>query len=325
MHTYFLLKSISGDIQENLCASASRPSTTVAGMSNRSVLLRPTRTNIWLLLAVVLLAACSGAACRGNSVSVATVQSENDAIEILDLLRENNIVADKVPAGEEGIKGWSIIVHNSSLNNDSTSRAIRVMQDNGLPRPTDKGLEDAGKDNSIVKSESAQKAQRMKEQKTEIERQLRALPGVTRANVNIAIAKDIDLSINPSPPSASVLLVMKQQIPELTEAKVQRMVANSVLGLTPEHVSVTMVVQPPRPFSTPQSDGSFGQHATLLIALMGGGLTVMATLVVVMLMQNRATKKGAEDGHAEADIVAGSPSNFAQSWMDEGHESTPKQ
>ncbi len=274
----------------------------------------------WVILTALCGLVCGATACRSNGISVATVQNENDAIEILDLLRENNIEAEKVQAGEEAGRTWGIVVREPAFGGgDAVAKAIRVMQDNGLPRPADKGMERAYEGSGVVQSESAQKAQRLKEQKTEVERHLRALPGVIRVNVNIVPAEDITLRIDPFPASASVLLVLKHQSPDLTEAKVQNMVAGSVLGLKPERVTVTLMVQPPRPLSANQVNDAPAQLSSLVYALMGGGMTVLVTMLIVVLLQNRAGRVGASDEHlADGETIApASPSNLAQSWLDD--------
>jgi type III secretion system YscJ/HrcJ family lipoprotein len=242
---------------------------------------------VWLLVAVALMTACN------QSKSVATVQHENDAIEILAILRENHIKADKVSLGENGSKGWQIVVYDEWFNEDATSRAIRVLNNNGLPRPYDKGMEKAYDDGGLIQSESAQKAQRLKEHKTELERHLRALPGVIRVSVQIVPPEDNSLRIDTYPASASVLLVLQSANTDLTEEKIQKMVASSVLGLNPEKVTVTMAVQPPLPSSPTTTRAGTIRRPALIYALIGGGLVIFTTILLVFFRKLRNGSKNA--------------------------------
>lgn len=143
--------------------------------------------------AALLAVACLSFACNRNK-SIITVPTESDAVEILDLLAENGVDADAEQVGEE-TKQWSVMVAESRFGGSEVAQARRLLQDNGLPRPVAKGL-DGG--SGIVKPESLQKAQLLGEQKAEIERQLRQLPGVIRASVGVAPAED-SFRINPAP------------------------------------------------------------------------------------------------------------------------------
>src|SRR5687768_9658048 len=63
-----------------------------------------------LFLFSILLLTLTG--CRG-ATSLATVSSEDEAIEILNVLHENGIEARKEETGEEGAKQWRILLQES--------------------------------------------------------------------------------------------------------------------------------------------------------------------------------------------------------------------
>ena len=193
-------------------------------------------------LALCILAFCAVFACAcGGGKTVASDLTERDAIEIVDLLWEKKINAEKrEEAIEGGGKQWRVVVHESWLNSGELVLAYRVLQENGLPHPRDIGLEGADKGNGIVQSESTQRALRMKEQKTELERHVRILPGVVDVNIIVAPAQENSLQVNPPPASATVAIVYKDEKPTFTETQVQQMIGAGVPGLDPEKVVVTM-------------------------------------------------------------------------------------
>lgn len=244
----------------------------------------PTRNIRRIVLSVSLACLlCLMAAC--GSKPVATVATESEADEILDVLRDNGFDVEKKEVGEEDVKRWRVEVDEGLFGGGDASLAIQVLRDNGLPRPTDKGLEGAYEEKGMFPSESAQQAQRLKELKTEIERQLRVLPGVTRVSANIVLPESNTLSLQPYPATASVLIVHKDAKPNFTAEQVQNLVARGVPNLKPENVSVSMAQQPPRPI--PRRDMDVRRRNNIIFAIGTGVLMVLGVLLVVLILQTR--------------------------------------
>lgn len=195
-----------------------------------------------------LAAVFSFPACR-QTHSVATVPSEAEANEIIDALFARAIVARKTPAGDKSganqPRQWQVTVDEGFFDEHMLARSLGVLREQGLPRPNDQGLERAFEGGGMFPSESTQRAQRLKELKTEIERQLRFLPGVVRVSANLVLPEENSLSLNPYPATASVLIVHKSEKLSFDGEYIKQLVAGGVPKLRPEQVGVMLVYEPP--------------------------------------------------------------------------------
>ncbi|OYT72649.1 MAG: hypothetical protein CFK52_04325 [Chloracidobacterium sp. CP2_5A] len=240
----------------------------------------------WALLAglwgVLLLAT----ACQKQE-AVVTVQTETEANEIIAALQDRGIEAKKEAAGGEDQKGWRILVVEDAFASGKAALAIRILQELGLPRPTGTGLgEDAGSGAFGGLSPTAEEAKKIKQIKTEIERQLRQLPEVTRVSVNIVLPEKDIASLQPTPAKASVLLVTTAAETRFKEDDVRRLVTGGVPNLDAGNVAVTIFHEPPRQVQTQLADiekraklnklVTFVVASIALIALGLGGLLLYA-------------------------------------------------
>lgn len=251
-----------------------------------------------LLLACALLMT---AAC--GEKSVATVSTEADAIEIIDVLRENGFEAEKKEVGEGEVRKWSVVIDDGWFGEGTMPVALQVLHDHGLPRPEEPPVESSG----FIPSETVQRMQEQRKIRVDIERQLRALPGVTHAIVTVVLPPDPTLELNPHPATASALVVYRDQRPSFNDQQVQNMVARSVPGLKPAEVSVTLAQQTPRP--VPRRELSARRRNNILLAAGIGLVTVLFFLLVVLWLQSRRqraelTALRETQEHAEADEAA---------------------
>lgn len=272
------------------------------------------RVAFGMLLAVV---ATLTSAC--GEKSVARVSSENEAIEILDRLREYRIEANKEEVGEGEAAQWSINVDEGWFGGDEGARATQVLRYYGLPRPDELKL--AKDDGGVFPSPSIENAQRLREREIEMERKLRLLPGVARANVTIVLPEDDTIKLDPYPATASVLLVHKEQQPAFKGEQVQNQVAGGVPGLKPEKVTVSMLFEMPPPLP-PQENVQ--RRNRILLAVGIGLLTVFGFLLAILLWQTRqqraalAALREGEEGlsgqetsdDAPATLDAGTPASL---------------
>jgi type III secretory pathway lipoprotein EscJ len=262
------------------------------------------------------LAACGLALCLGLAAacskqeSVATVPTENEAIEIVNTLNEKGIEAAKEEVGEEGSKQWRVSVTEDAFSDGKLALALQALQDSGLPRPNDKGMEGAYEEKGMFPSESAQKAQRLKELKTEVERQLRLLPAVVRVSINIVLPEDDTINLNPYPATASVLIIHRDEKPSFTAAYVQDLVAKGVPKLKPENVGVVLINEPPR--ALVMGPVAARRRMNTIYAI-GAGLGVLLTLMLVTVVlqvrrQRRRSQSGSRtDERAAANAAAPGP------------------
>jgi type III secretory pathway lipoprotein EscJ len=230
-----------------------------------------------LLVLLFLMTGCQGA------TSLATVQTEDEAIEILNVLHENGIEARKEEAGEEGVKQWRILLEQSWLAGSAeVAMANQVLQDNGLPRPSNTGQQ-ANSESGVFKDESTRKAEQLKQREDALQKKLRLLPGVIGVEVSIVEPEDSAININPYPSTASVLIVTKDDPPNFEAETVKGLVARSVPKLTPESVFVAITTKPVRP--VPLREFGLQKRHKSLDAIGIGIMIILASSVVVLLLQ----------------------------------------
>lgn len=241
-----------------------------------SVSLRRVAALCLAVLALSMLTAC-------GDKPVATVSTEAEAIEMIDVLREGGFETDKREVGEGETKKWGVFINEGYFGEGDLGLAIQVLHDHGLPRPEEPPVEGGS---SFVPSETVQRQQEQRRIRADIERQLRALPGVTSAIVTIVLPPaDQAYRIHPQPATASALVIYKDEKPLFNEQQVQYMVARSVPDLQTENVSVTLSQQTPRP--VPHRELSARRRTNILLAASIGLVTVLGFLLIVLLLQTR--------------------------------------
>jgi type III secretory pathway lipoprotein EscJ len=238
-------------------------------------------TRSWLLcFLVTLLAMMTG--CRATT-SLATVSSEDEAIEILNVLHESGIEAHKEEGGEEGVKSWRILLEPSWFGGSAeVAMANQVLQDNGLPRPTN-SVDQANSESGVFKDESTRKAEQLKQREADLQKKLRLLPGVVGVEVSIVEPEDSSININPYPSTASVLIVSKDDRPNFEAETVRGLVARSVPKLSPESVFVAITTKPARPL--PWRELGIQKRHKVLEAIGIGIMIILASSVIVLLLQ----------------------------------------
>ena len=220
--------------------------------------------------------------CQGTT-SLATVSSEDEAIEILNVLHENGIEARKEEVGEEGLKQWRIVLEQSWFGGSAeVAMANQVLQDNGLPRPTNAG-EHANSESGVFKDESTRKAEQLKQREADLQKKLRLLPGVVGVEVSIVEPEDSAININPYPSTASVLIVTKDEKPNFEADTVRGLVARSVPKLSPDSVFVAITTKPVR--YVPLREAGMQKRHKSLDAIGIGIMIILASSVVVLLLQ----------------------------------------
>lgn len=215
------------------------------------------------------------AACQKQE-PVVTVQTEAEANEIIAVLQDRGIEAKKEPASGEDQKGWRILVIEDAFASGKAALAIRILQELGLPRPTGTGLgEDAGGGTFGGLSPTAEEAKKIKQIKTEIERQLRQLPDVTRVSVNIVLPEKDIANLQPTPAKASVLLVTTAAATRFKEDDVRKLVTGGVPNLSADNVVVTIFHEPPRRLENQLADIEKRAKINKLVTFVGLSVVVI--------------------------------------------------
>lgn len=188
---------------------------------------------IAFLAAVCLLTGC-------GKKSVATAANEFEANLMFDILHSNGFRVEKTsPEGD--IKIWDIIVDEGWFGEGEAATAIQVLRDYGLPRPPEPEIKT--NDSLGIVSDREEKERQRRELQIQLERQLYTLPDVIRASVIIAQPVDDVLSLEKTPPTASVSLVLKETQPKFTIEAVQNLVSGGVPNLKTENVKVAISQQ----------------------------------------------------------------------------------
>ena len=118
--------------------------------------------------------------------------TEPDAQEIVVLLKDNGIDAFAArSAGEKkGEEKWSVSIRGGDQN---LARSWRVLQENGLPRQKDKGLEDVFANPGMIPTATEEKARLLVGISGEISRTLKSISGIVDARVLVVLPENSPL------------------------------------------------------------------------------------------------------------------------------------
>ncbi|MET0649318.1 MAG: hypothetical protein ABW208_22130 [Pyrinomonadaceae bacterium] len=242
----------------------------------------PSFPNATRAAALCALAAAALLSAGCGRTPVATVSTESEAIEMIDVLRESGFEdVEKHEVGEGEQRRWAVEMDEGLFGGGDSALALQRLRDYGLPRQEEAPIPEGG----FITSEAVQKAQEQRRIRADIERQLRALPGVTVALVTVVMPQDPTLELNPYPASASVVVVHKEQSAPFNEQQIQNLVSKGVPKLKPEDVSVTISQQQPRPL--PRRELSARRRTNFLLAILAAFILVLAAVVVMLLLRTR--------------------------------------
>lgn len=185
-----------------------------------------------LLCTMVMLTAC-------KEVEVVSQLSQYEANEILVLLHSNGIAAEITKATVQSVTSFGVTVSADDLD-----RSRSILSKEKMLRPKESGMKDIFAETGFIPTPQEQKAKVLVSLKGEIINALvHKIPDVIDADVllNIPAAEEFGSEAVPEPPSASVIVKVRpteQAMATVTEAKLQRFVANAVERLDPRNVTV---------------------------------------------------------------------------------------
>jgi len=245
--------------------------------------------------------------------------SEQEAQEIVVLMSENGIEAStvKVPSEKKGQEKWSVVIRGGDQN---LARAWRVLQENGLPRQKDKGLEDVFANSGMIPTAAEETARFLLGTSGEISRTLKSVDGVVDAHV-LVVMPDTSPILDRTervPPTASVLIKYRGNTTPLSDDDVKKLVARAVEGLQPENVTVIYKKIEPRPVVDRNLVPLLGNQEFLLAALVLLALCSVGCLTLVGKSHWQRTKieklqqQLASQGAPEASAGAAIPLKVAR-------------
>jgi type III secretion protein J len=238
---------------------------------------------------------------------------EQDAQEIVVLLNENGIDASAVKAASEkkGEEKWTVVIRGGDQN---LARAWRVLEENGLPRQKDKGLEDIFANSGMIPTATEEKARLLVGISGEINRTLKSVAGVVDARVLVVMPESSPLldKTERMPPTASVLIKYRSGSLPLTEDDVKKLVARAVEGLQPENVAVVYKRIDPKPIANRNLIPLLGNQEFLLASLFLLTISSIGCLGLVGKSRWQRSKIGDLEGQLRSVSERPTPAQLAE-------------
>jgi type III secretion protein J len=198
-----------------------------------------------LLLVALLALTLNMVSCQ--KVSLYEDLSEADANEMLVLLNEHGIEAQKKKEIRQNEIYWSLEVGEKDMN-----RARSLLIKNNLPRKRELGLTGVYKEKGLIPTPDEQKARYLLALKGEIVNSLERIPNIVDADVVLNVpAKDefatAEEKMAKRPTASAIIKIKSPEAGEspITEAKIQQFVANAVEGMNPRDVTVIITYLTP--------------------------------------------------------------------------------
>jgi type III secretion protein J len=161
----------------------------------------------------------------------------------LDQRSANDIVATLlrhgIPAERSIAKGGHLTV---SIDEDRFADAVRILNDDGLPKQDFANIGEVFKKDGLVSSPVQERAQMIFALSQELSRTVSDIDGVLSARVHLVLPENDPLRQQLIPSSASVFIRHHASVPigELVP-QVKMLVANGVSGLSYDKVSVVLI------------------------------------------------------------------------------------
>lgn len=162
---------------------------------------------------------------------------EREANQIIELLARHSIETTKLrtPGSRE-------VVFDLSVSTGQHVEAIRLLNQNELPRRKDRGYSDVFAQSGLIPTSTEEKAKQLSALEGEIEKQLKLIEGILEAQVQIVIPTESPLrTVDAQRPSSTASVTIKYlpgagDTKPISEAQVQALVSAGVENLAPDKV-----------------------------------------------------------------------------------------
>ncbi len=215
-----------------------------------------------------LLLLCGMLTLAGCKTELYSSLPEQEANEMIALLMQRNIVADKVMA-KDGSD--TVMVDKSRF-----AEAVDTLRNAGFPRKTFESMGDVFKSGGLVASPMQERARFLYALGQELSATISQIDGILSARVAVVLPENDILDRSPTPSSASVFVRYEagSNVDHLVP-QIKMLVADSVQGLAYDKVSV-ILVPAVRPVLPPVAVASgSGVLVDILAAAFGGLLVAM--------------------------------------------------
>jgi type III secretion protein J len=229
-------------------------------------------------------------------VDVLSDLSEVDAIELIVLLRQNGIEAEKKPADSTQEGRWAI-----SVPPNEASHAFMILAENDQPRAEPRGFADLFGRGNLIPTALEEKTMLLQAQAGELAQTIESMPDVIHARVHISAPEPDPLrqALDAALPAPRASVFVKAWSADgargarVSEEDIRALVAGSVERLDPAHVSVVLKTVAPSPAPAPDT----GFDPSVLFYPLAGLTLLLVALLAALAMRNRAlSRQIAEDG-----------------------------
>jgi len=226
-------------------------------------------------LALAALALSALAAC-GSSVTLYSSASEGEANELLSVLLDAGIHAEKV-IGKAGVA--------VSVDGAEVARALDILRSQGLPRERFDGMGQIFRKEGLVSSPLEERARYIYALSQELTNTLSQMDGVLAARVHVVLPERGEIGEAATPSTAAVFI--KHRVGYSFDAlkpQIRQLVTHAIPGLTEDRVSITLVSAQP---------GTASAHeAPVLSSVLGfqvaqgsaGGLGLLLGVLVLLVL-----------------------------------------
>ncbi|MHA3904748.1 type III secretion system inner membrane ring lipoprotein SctJ [Castellaniella sp. WN] len=187
-----------------------------------------------LALAALVLTVLS--AC-GSSVTLYSSASEGEANELLSVLLDAGIHADKV-LGKEGVA--------VSVDGAQVARALDILRTQGLPRERFDGMGRIFRKEGLVSSPLEERARYIYALSQELTNTLSQMDGVLAARVHVVLPERGEIGEAATPSTAAVFI--KHRVGYSFDAlkpQIRQLITHAIPGLTEDRVSISLVSAQP--------------------------------------------------------------------------------
>ncbi|MBW1809810.1 MAG: hypothetical protein JRJ87_16560 [Deltaproteobacteria bacterium] len=221
-----------------------------------------------------------------NSILLSDLD-ENDANEIVLVLAEAGVEAQKLSSGANSDVAWSV-----KVDEDDLSKAWRILRAVGLPKPRHEGFRSVYKERALVPGKIEEQALFLSALQEEMATTLERIEGVVSARVHVAAKSESRFGKEKTrATTASVLICYRPDLSgekPISEKAVGKLLANAVVGLDPAQVAV--VFTPKRQVNLPKPK-SVNRAAGVTIAkkaaIGGAGLVLCCVLSFVLFRRKQ--------------------------------------
>jgi type III secretion protein J len=186
--------------------------------------------------AIVALLLCALTAC-GSNVTLFASANESEANEILSVLLDAGVKAEKIP-GKEGV---AVAVESGQV-----AHALDILRVRGLPRERFDGMGQIFRKEGLVSSPLEERARYIYALSQELSNTLSQMDGVLAARVHVVLPERGGVGETTTPSTAAVFI--KHQVGYTLDAlqpQIRKLVTHAIPGLTEDRVSIVLVSAQP--------------------------------------------------------------------------------